>query len=137
RSWHRRRRVVGQVRCFQRVRPLIVQHVAAHAAQPSIPINRYLDIPDLIALLDGADAMLATVLHPLQRRAEQTGGTDDRYLLRVDAILRAKSAAYVRRDDAHEIVRQSCRRDDGLVQIVRHLRGGPDAERSLTRTPLR
>ena len=63
----RRRRVERQVDALRRVGALVVDHAAAHAEQPAVVVERDLEIPILVALLDRRQEMLAPILDPFDR----------------------------------------------------------------------
>ena len=73
--------------------------------------------------------MLATVLDPLDRAAEQAGGEGDQHLLRVDQEdLDAEAAANVRRDHGDRGLRQLELFGDHAAGRDRRLRGVPNRE---------
>ena len=53
-----------------------MDHLAAHAQEATVVVERDLEVPILVALLDRGEEMLAPVLDPLDRpsQQEQDGG---------------------------------------------------------------
>ena len=76
--------------------PLIVDDSAPHPEQASVAVRRDLHVPVLVAFLDRGEEVLAPVLDPLDRLAEQERGGDGRRLVGVEDVLAAESAAHVR-----------------------------------------
>ena len=125
---HGGRGIIGQVHGLQRIGTLIVNEAAANAQDETLRIDRNLQRPILIALLDGGHRMLATVLDPFQRAAgEQRGGCQGG-LFRIDAIFGTEAASDIGRDDTDLVFGEPGRLDDGGQQVVGHLRGRPDVE---------
>jgi hypothetical protein len=78
----------------------IVEQRAAHAEDHRLTVERNLELPLLVALLDRGQKMLAAILDPFDWAAEEAGGERHDYLLGIDQILGAEAAADIRRDDA-------------------------------------
>ena len=60
-------RVVGHVQTEQGIGTLVVIYGAANALNPSLRIDRDLDVPLLVAFLDRSEEMLAPILNPFYR----------------------------------------------------------------------
>ena len=78
----------------------VMQHAAAHAENLCLRIDRDGDVPILVALLGGAQKMLAAVLDPFHRPAKLQRRRRDHGFLGIEDRLRPKTAADVGRDHA-------------------------------------
>ena len=81
-----------------------MDHAAAHAEQPAVVIERDLEVPVLVALLDRREEMLAPVLDPFDRPPQHEAGRGQRHLFRIHHELGAEAAADVGRDHAHLVL---------------------------------
>src|ERR1700720_3803252 len=75
----------------------------------------------LVALLHGIEEMLAPILDPFYRAAEQLGGRHHGDIFRVDAELRAEAAAHVGRRNAQAVLIETEQRRERVEQIMRLL----------------
>ena len=98
---------------------------AAHAAHVPVGIRGDLDRPILVALLRRIGKMLAAVLDPFHRAAQQCRRGDDRDVLRIDAELGPETAADIGRRDAQPAFVELDIVGEGRAQIVRLLRRSP------------
>ena len=93
------RRVVRDVDALRRIGTLVVEQRAAHAEDQPLTVERNLEVPLLIAFLDRGQKVLAAVLDPFDRAAEQAGGERHHHLLGIDQVLCAEPATDIGRDD--------------------------------------
>ena len=110
---------------MQRVSADVVDQPAANAADAAIGVSRDLDRPILIALLRRIGEMLAAVLNPFHRAAQQGRGGDRGDVLGIDAQLWAKPAADVGRGNAQPAFVEIDVIGQRVLQIVGLLRRGP------------
>ena len=89
---------------MRRVGTLVVEQRATHAEDRSLAVERNLELPLLIALLDRAQKVLAAVLDPFDRAAEQAGGERHHHLLGIDQVLGAEAATDIGRDNPQLLV---------------------------------
>ena len=94
-----------------------------HAA---VGVDRHLHVPVLVALADGGDEILAAVLHPSQRPAEQQRRGRQRQLLGMERRLRSEAAAGVGRHHADALLADAERRHQDLLGAMRRLGVGVD-----------
>ena len=83
---------------------LVVNEAAAHAEQPPLVVEGDLEVPILVALLDGGEEMLAPVLDPFDRAAQAQRRHRQHHLLRIHHELGAEAAADVGRDHPHLVL---------------------------------
>jgi len=102
-----------------------VEQPAADAQHLCILVDRDLDRPILVALVDRVGEMLAPVFDPFDRALEQLGCGHDGDVFRIDAELGAKAAADVGRRDAQLVRLEIHQRIERLEQVMRLLRGRP------------
>ena len=119
------RRVVGDVDALRRVGTLVVEQRAAHAEDRTLAVERDLEVPLLIAFLDRGQKVLAAVLDPFDRAAEQAGCERHHHLLGIDQVLGAEAATDIGRDDAQLLVVQPEQLHQRHADLVRALRRGP------------
>ena len=100
----------------------------AHAADLRVSIDRDLDVPDLVALLNRGKEVLHAVLDPLHRPAEQPRRGGDGDFFRIDEELGAEAAADVGGADADAVIGHAEERRERHPQIVRHLRRRPNRQ---------
>ena len=120
--------VVCAVDALRRIGALIVHEAPAHAADLRVSIDRDLDVPDLVALLNRGKEVLHAVLDPLHRPAEQPRRGGDGDFFRIDEELGAEAAADIGGADADAIVGHAEERRERHPQIVRHLRRRPNRQ---------
>src|SRR5215471_9366585 len=77
----------------------------------------------LVALLHGAKEMLASVLHPFHRSAEQLCSCHDGDILRIDAKLRTEAATHVGGRDAQAVFVETKQGRQRIEEIMRLLGG--------------
>ena len=111
---------------MKRVSADVVNEPAAYAAHATFGIRGDFDRPVLIALLRRIGEMLAAILDPFDRTAQQGRGGDRGDVFGIDAQLWAKTAADVRRGDAQPAFVEIDIIGQRVLQIVGLLRGGPD-----------
>jgi hypothetical protein len=87
----------------------------------------------LVALAAGRDEILAAVLHPFQRAAQQQRGRRQRQLLGIERGLGPEAAAGVGRHHADVLFGQSERLDHDLPRAMRHLGVGVHGQRIVDR----
>ena len=104
---------------------MIVDQAAAHAAHAAVGVGGDLDRPILIALLRRIGEMLAAVLDPFDRAAQQRRGGDDRDVLGIDAQLRAETAADIGRRHPQPVFVEIDVVGERVTQIMRLLRRCP------------
>ena len=73
---------------------------AADAEDSPVGIERHLHVPELVALLSGGGEVLAAVLDPFDRSADDPGGERDDRLLGVEDEFGAEPATDIGRDHA-------------------------------------
>jgi hypothetical protein len=76
----------------------------AQAEYPRVAVDRKLEVPELVALLMRAEKILAAVLDPFHRTADEARACGNAGVFRIDRALRAEAAADVGRDDVHLVV---------------------------------
>ncbi len=118
--------IVRDVHVLQRIGADVVNKAATHAAHAAVGIRRKLDRPILVALLRRIGEMLAAVLDPFHRAAEQRRGGDHRDVLGIDAKLRPEAAADIGRRHPQPAFVEIDIVGEGGAQIVRLLRRSPD-----------
>ena len=133
RPGYRCRRVVRAVDALRRVGALIVHQAPAHAADLRLSIDRDLDVPDLVALLNRGQEMFHAVLDPLHRPLEDPRRRRDGDLLGIDQELGAEAATDIGRGDADAVLRHAEELRERHPQVVRHLRRRPHREPLLAR----
>ncbi len=100
----RRSRSVRHVDAARRIGAVLVDQRAANAADFAAGVERHLHVPDLVALLGGGDEVLAAVLDPFHRPAQEQRGERNHRLLLVEHELRSEAAADIRRHDPHAVL---------------------------------
>ena len=103
----------------------IVQHAAAHAENFCVRVDRDGDAPILIALLGGAQKMLAPVLDPFHRPAQLQRRRRDHGFLRIEDRLRPKAAADIGRDHADRFQFAAEQVGEHAAADMRRLRARP------------
>lgn len=95
-----------------------MQERAAHTENLAVGVERDLGVPVLIAFLRGRDEMLAAILDPFDRLVERDRGHRDGGLFRIEHELRPKTAADIRRREAHRrlIASENVREQSGADQ---------------------
>ena len=114
---------------------LIVDDPPPYPEQAPLAVRRDLQVPVLVALLDRGEEVLAAILDPLDRLAEQAGGGDGRRLVGIEDILAAETAAHVRYDDAHPVLAGAQQLHELVADPMRRL--GRDPHRHLVRPRFR
>ena len=137
RTWNGRRGIVRQVDVLQRISALVVEQLAAHRENARVLVDRDLEGPILIALLDSGDEMLAPVLDPFQRPFQELRRGRDRDIFRIDAKLGAEAAADIGRRHAQPILVDDEIGAQVLVEIVRFLGRSPHRDAAARRLVLR
>jgi len=74
-----------------------VDQLAAHGEQAALVVERDLEVPVLVALLDRGEKVLAAVFDPLDWPPQQEARCRQRHLLRIHHEFGAEAAADVRR----------------------------------------
>ena len=87
-----------------------------------------LEIPMLVALLDGGEKMLAPVLDPFDRPAQEEACASERHLLRIHHELGAEAAADVRRHDPQLIFIETQHSHEKAAHLVGELRRRPERQ---------
>ena len=105
-----------------------MQQAPADAEDFCLGIERDLQRPVLVALLRRIGEMLAPILDPLDRAAGEARSRDDRDVFRIDAELRAKTAADVGRRDTQPDVIEADAGVERVEQVVRLLGRGPGSD---------
>ena len=100
---------------------------AAHAADARIGVDRDLDVPELVALLRGRDEVLAAILDPFHRAAEQQRRERGDDLLLIEHEFRAEAAADVGRDHADLVLVAAEQIAEKAHRHMRRLRRAVDA----------
>ena len=121
-----RRRVVRHVHALRCVGALIVDQRAPDGEQFSVRAQGDLQIPILVALLNGRQEMLTTILDPLDRPPEQARRNRHHDFFRIDQIFRPEAAADIRGDDTQFVVVEPQELDQSKADFVRALRRAPD-----------
>ena len=106
---------------------------AAQRQHAAVGIDRHLHVPVLVALADGGDEILAAVLHPFQRPAQQQRRGRQRQLLGMERRLRPEAAAGVGRHHADALLADAERRHQDLLGAMRRLGVGVDRQRVVDR----
>ena len=99
------------------------KQLAAHAEHLGVGVDRDLQVPVLVALVDRIGEIFAAVLGPFDRPAEQLRCRHHGDVLGIDAELGAETAADVGGDDAKALV-EVHQRGQRLLKIVRLLGRG-------------
>ena len=129
----RERGFIGQVGAARGIGAVIVHHRPAHAPDRAVGVERGLDVPELVALLGAGDEMLAPILDPLDRPAEQEGGERHRDLLRIGDELGPEPAADRRRDHANAARLAPQHPGDQVAPGMRRLGRAPEGEQIVDR----
>ena len=111
--------------------------LVAHGQDGPVAPRGDLDVVRLVARVAGAHHVLAPVLRPLHGAPRRDGGDGDELVLGVAARLGTEAPAHVGRDDADLVGRKAERRDQPLLDEVRHLRAVPRGQRAVALIPLR
>ena len=105
-----------------------MDHLAAHAEQAAVVVEGDLEVPILVALLDGGEKMLAPVLDPFDRPPQQQARGGERHLLRIHHELGAEAAADVGRHHAQLVLVEPQQHHQEGAHLVGELRRRPQGE---------
>src|SRR5262244_4282570 len=108
-----------------------MQQAAAQPENTAGRVERNLHGPVLVSFLDGAEEMLAPILDPFHRAAEQLGGRGYGDVFGVDAKLRTEAAADIGRRNAQAVLIDTERRGERIEEIVRFLGRGIHGQRAV------
>ncbi len=122
------RRVVREVDALRRIGAFVVDHLSAHAEEPSVVVEGDLEVPILLALLNGGEEMLAPVLDPLDRPPQDEAGGGERRLFRIEHELGAEAAADVRRHHAQPVLVEREEPHQEGARLVGELRRRPQRQ---------
>ena len=105
-----------------------MDHLAAHAEEAAVVVERDFEVPILVALLDRGEKMLAPVLDPFDRPSQQQARRRQRHLFRIHDELGAEAAADVGRDHAHLVLVEPQQHHQEGAHLVRELRRRPQRQ---------
>ena len=105
-----------------------MDHASTHAKQAAVAREGGLEIPILIALLNGAEEMLAPVLDPFHRPPQLEAGGGDHDLLGIHDKFGPKAAADIGRDHAHLVFVEAQKGHQESPHLVRQLRRCPQRQ---------
>ena len=107
---------------------MVVDQRAPDPEHPPLGIERHLHVPELVAFLGGGGEMLAAILDPLDRAADDPGGERDHGLLGVEDEFGPEPAADIGSDHAQPVLGATQQVGKHRVRAMRHLGAAPDRE---------